>query len=87
MAITRGAKKAIRTHARKRVFNVRRKVILHDAVHTLRTHIQNNAKKEALAHLPTVYQALDKSAKRGTIKPNTASRTKSRLTKAVLKLK
>ena len=37
--------------------------------------------KEAKEFLPKVYQALDKAAKVGVIKKNTASRKKSRITK------
>jgi small subunit ribosomal protein S20 len=80
MAITRGAKKAIRSSARKRVFNVRRKAELRDTLTTFKAHLHEGKRKEAEALLPQVYASLDKSAKRGIIKPNTAARTKSRLT-------
>jgi small subunit ribosomal protein S20 len=83
MAITRNAKKAIRTSARKRVFNVRRKRVLHDEVKTLQTFIKEGKKAEAEKHLPTAYKAIDKAAKRGVIKANTAARKKSRLAKAI----
>ncbi len=86
MAITKNAQKAIRSHARKRVFNVRTKVSLHDTVKTFRTTITKNSLKEAEALLPSVYQALDKAAKRGIIKPNTANRKKARLVQAMRKL-
>ncbi len=79
MAITKGAKKAIRTSLKKRVFNVRRKAALHDTVKTFRTHIIKGQTKEAEALIPKVYQAIDKAEKRGVIKKNTASRKKSRL--------
>ena len=86
MAITKGAKKAIRVSARKRVFNVRRKVTLHDVTKAYTTNIQSGNLKEAQTLLPSVYQAIDKAAKRGVIKPNTANRKKSRLS-ALLKTK
>ena len=38
-------------------------------------------KTEATSLLPTLYKNLDKAAKRGVIKKNTASRKKARLTK------
>ncbi len=79
MAITKGAKKAIRTSARKRVYNVRRKVTLHDVVKTYRTHITQGNLTDAQALIPQVYKAIDKAEKRGVIKKNTASRKKSRL--------
>jgi len=80
MAITKNAQKAVRTQARKRIFNLRRKASLHDTVKTFKKHVIAKQTKEAEAFLPTVYKELDKAAKRGIIKPNTASRKKSRLT-------
>jgi small subunit ribosomal protein S20 len=79
MAITRGAKKAIRSSERKRVFNIRRKVVLHDVVKDFKTHIVKGTTKEAEALIPTLYKAIDKAKKRGVISKNTASRKKSRL--------
>jgi len=86
MAITKGAKKAVRSHARKRVFNVRRKKALHDTTKTVRDAIQKGDTDTANKELPTAYKAIDKAAKRGIIKKNTANRTKSRLTKAIAKV-
>ncbi len=80
MAITRGAKKAHRASERKRVFNVRRKVVLHDTVKEYNDLLKEGKMKEAQALLPKVYKAIDKATKRGVIKKNTASRKKSRLT-------
>ena len=79
MAITRNAKKAQRASLNKRVYNVRRKSALHDAVKTFRTTLTKKSPEEAAALLPTVYKAIDKAAKRGIIKSNTADRKKSRL--------
>ena len=83
MAITKNAKKAIKSSARKRVFNVRRNRTLHDEVKAFRTLLKEGKKDDATKLLPTVYKAIDKAAKRGIIKQNTAARTKSRLTKAL----
>jgi small subunit ribosomal protein S20 len=80
MAITKNAKKAHRASQKKRIYNIRRKVALHDEVKTYRTLITQGKKEEAATYLPTVYKAIDKACKRGVIKPNTASRKKSRLT-------
>jgi small subunit ribosomal protein S20 len=80
MAITRGAKKAHRASLKKRIFNIRRKVVLHDEVKSFQDNLKAGKTKEAQALLPTVYKAIDKAAKRGVIKANTASRKKSRLT-------
>lgn len=80
MAITKGAKKAHRGAQKKRIYNIRRKVVLHDTVKSFNDHLKTGNTKEATTLLPQVYKALDKAAKRGVIKKNTASRTKSRLT-------
>jgi small subunit ribosomal protein S20 len=86
MAITKGAKKAHRVSLKKRVFNVRRKSTMHDIVKKVRTHITKKSKEEAQALMPLAYKAIDKAAKRGIIKPNTAARKKSRLAAHVKKL-
>jgi small subunit ribosomal protein S20 len=83
MAITKGAKKAHRSSLRKRVFNLRRKKELHDVVATVKKHIESGAVKEAEVLMPKAYQAIDKAAKRGVIKANTAARKKARLTAAL----
>lgn len=83
MAITKGAKKAVRTSQRKRVFNVRRKRVMHDAVQDLKKQLQTGKATEAQALVPAAYKAIDKAAKRGVIKANTAARKKSRLMAAV----
>lgn len=76
MAITKSAKKAHRASLRKRVFNVRRKRTLVSAV--------KDAKKDmSTDSLAKAFQAIDKAAKRGIIKKNTAARKKSRLAKAL----
>ena len=86
MAITKNAKKAIRASARKRVFNVRNKSTLRETTKTMKTYLKEKKVNEATAYVPTVYQALDKAAKRGVIKPNTAARTKSRIVAQLRKI-
>mgnify|MGYP000484974115 CR=1 FL=1 len=81
MAITKSAKKAHRASLRKRVFNVRRKRVLLSTTKDLRKVAVSGANSvEALAK---AYKAIDKAAKKGVIKKNTAARRKSRLAKAV----
>lgn len=79
MPITRGAKKAVRQSERKRVFNIRRKNTLADTVKDVQKAIVAGDTKKAKELLPKAYQAIDKAAKRGVIKANTAARKKSRL--------
>ena len=87
MPITKGAKKAHRASLRKRVFNLRRKNTMNDVVKSVRKHIGAGQTKEAEALLPRAYKAIDKAAKRGVIKENTAARKKSRLTAKVKAVK
>lgn len=83
MAITKGAKKAHRASLRKRVFNMRRKSAMGDAVKKVRKSIEVGDTTTAIESLSTAYKAIDKAAKRGIIKGNTADRKKSRLAAAI----
>jgi small subunit ribosomal protein S20 len=85
MAITRGAKKAIRVSKRKKVFNDRRQRTMKDIVKDVRKLVAAGKKEEAVKNLSAAYKAIDKAAKRGVIKKNTAARKKSRLTLAIQK--
>jgi len=82
MAITTSAKKAHRASLKKRVFNIRRKRVLTSATKDVQKLIATDV-KEAGKNLSAAYKAIDKAAKKGIIKKNTASRKKSRLAKAV----
>jgi len=82
MAITSSAKKAQRASLKKHVFNVRSKRALIDTVKVARKAASGVA-ADAKAALSSAYQAIDKAAKRGIIKKNTASRKKSRLSSAM----
>lgn len=87
MPITKGAKKAHRASLRKRVFNVRRNRTMNEVVKDMRKMIASGDVKGAEAKLPEAQKAIDKAAKRGIIKDNTASRKKSRLVAAIQKAK
>ena len=83
MAITKSAKKAHRASLNKRVFNLRRKRALANSTKEVRTLLSSGNAKDAAASLSAAYKAIDKAAKRGVIKKNTASRKKSRLAAAL----
>ena len=83
MPITKGAKKAHRASERKRVFNVRRKGEMKDVTKEVQKAVVGGDTKKAKELLPKAYKAIDKAAKRGVIKPNTAARKKSRLSAAI----
>ncbi len=85
MPITTSAKKALRVSARKKLVNDRRSDALKNAAKKLKKLVAEKKAKEAKAFFPTVQKAIDKAAKKGIIKPNAASRTKSRLSALVKK--
>jgi small subunit ribosomal protein S20 len=85
MAITKGAKKAVRTSERKHVYNLRRTTAMRDVVKTVKKTIASGDATAAAALMPKAYKAIDKAAKRGVIKGNTADRKKSRLAAALKK--
>jgi len=78
MAITRGAKKAIRQSKRKKEMNDSRKKALRGALKTVRT-----APKGDMKAMSAAYQAIDKALKRGIIKKNTAARRKAKVAKTL----
>lgn len=85
MAIIDSAKKAIRSSARKRAFNVVRKETMNGSIKQLKRLLKDKKVKEARAFFPTVQQAIDKAVKTNYIKANTAARKKSRLVALVKK--
>lgn len=87
MPITKGAQKALRSSLRKRVYNTRRRRALNETVKEIRTLIAAGKADDAQKLLPEAYKAIDKAAKRGVIKDNTAARKKSRLSAAIKRTK
>ena len=87
MAITSSAKKAIRSSAKKHIFNLRCKGSLHDATKMLTKALTAKDVAGAEKLLPAAYAAIDKACKRGVIKDNTADRKKSRLAAAIKRAK
>lgn len=83
MPITKGAEKALRGSKRKQVFNLRRKTAMKDVVKEVQKAVAAGDGAKAKELLPKAYQAIDKAAKRGVIKDNTADRKKSRLSARV----
>jgi small subunit ribosomal protein S20 len=80
MPITQSAKKALRGSSRKKVFNDRKKKALKESIKEVEKLAKTDIKK-AKELLSKAYSAIDKAAKRGVIKKNTASRKKSRLSR------
>ena len=86
MAITKNAKRGIRVSEKKQVVNDKLRRTLKEAVKTVRKDVIAKDKKAIKTDLSLAFKALDKAAKRGTIKKGNADRKKSRLAKAVAKL-
>lgn len=82
MPITKSAKKAIRQNKKRRQRNLRRLNAMKDIIKKARKLATEN-KEEATKLLPQAYKLIDKAAKTGVIKKNTASRKKSRLMKLI----
>jgi small subunit ribosomal protein S20 len=82
MPVIKSAKKRLRQNEKLRVLNLGYKRRMKKIVKEIRDFIKDGKKKEAKKLLPQAYKIIDKAAKRGVIKENTAARKKSRLTKA-----
>lgn len=81
MPITRNAKKALRVSDRKRAVNDRTKKTLKEGVKAISKLVVAKEWKKAKDSLAAAYSAIDKAAKKGILKKNTASRKKSRLSR------
>lgn len=80
MAITKSAKKAMRQNERRKAHNLIYKNKIKSLIKEARILAKDKI-EEAKKLLPLVYRALDKAAKVGIIKKNTADRKKSRITR------
>jgi small subunit ribosomal protein S20 len=81
MPITRNAKKALRVSEKKNAINTRTKKILKEGVKSIEKLVVAKNWKDAKTSLSAAYSAIDKAAKNGVIKKNTASRKKARLSR------
>jgi len=86
MPITSSAKKALRASKHKREFNVRRRNAITDVSKKIKKLVSLKDKSGAEKLLPSAYKALDKAAKTGFLKKNSAARKKSRLAALVKKI-
>ncbi|MBU2578602.1 30S ribosomal protein S20 [Patescibacteria group bacterium] len=85
MPITKSAKKALRQNIKRRKSNVQKKKKIKNLLKEVKNLVSEKKYEEAKKILPSVYKSLDKTAKKGTIKKNAASRKKSRITKFIFK--
>jgi len=85
MPITQSAKKALRASLTKKAFNDQKKKVMKEQVKKIEKFVKEKNKVDATKSLSLAYKAIDKAAKKGVIKKNTASRKKSRLAKLTAK--
>ncbi len=81
MPIIKSAKKRLKQSKKRKALNSGYKKRMKEIVKEIKDLSVEGKKKEAAKLLPKAHKAIDKAAKRGVIKKNTASRKKSRLTK------
>lgn len=81
MPIIKAAKKDLKSSAKKRVFNDRRRRKVKSVVKSIEKLVSGGKKDEAKKMLPEAYKAIDKATKRGVLKKNTASRNKAKLSR------
>ncbi len=85
--ITKSAKKALRQNLKRKKRNLIYKRKIKSLIKEVKNLVSQKKIEEAKQLLPQVYKALDKAAKVGVIKKNTAARKKSRIAKLLLKNK
>jgi len=85
MPIKKAAKKWLRRSKKRQARNVKAKEELKEIITKTRGLIEKKKFEEAKKALVKTYSKLDRAAKYGVIKKNTASRKKSRLAQALNK--
>lgn len=86
MANTVSSLKRVRQTERKTAINRLRKSRMRTQVKKMRKLLENKDAKGAQAAISETYSIIDRAAKRGIIKKNTANRYKSRITSHLKKL-
>ncbi len=86
MANTVSSLKRVRVAERRTGVNRTRKVRLRHGIRAMRRLLDSNDAKGAAAIVPQTFSLVDRAAKWGIIKKNTAARYKSRLTLRLRKI-
>ncbi len=85
MPIIKSAKKALRQNLKRQAKNKASKQKVKTALKDARALVSGKKGQEAIKNLPEIYKIIDKAAKKGIMKPNTAARKKSRIAKLIAK--
>lgn len=83
MPVIKSAKKSLRQSLRRKEQNLKQKRQLKGLLKKVNFLLAQKKTEEAGKMLPQAYKAIDKAAKNGLIKKNTAARKKSRLADAI----
>ncbi len=86
MANTYSALKRVRIEERRTLINRRRKTRLRHAIRSMRQTLSSKDAGAAQSILPKTFSMIDRAAKWGIVKKNTAARYKSRITASVKRL-
>lgn len=87
MPVTKTTKRRPAQIERRRAVNLKRILEMRKLIKEANVLLSNKNIGEVEKMLPRIYKAIDKAAKRGIIKKNSAARRKSRMMKKISKLK
>ena len=85
MPVKKAAKKALKQNLKRRKRNLLYKKKAKEIIKEIKKALLEEKRDRAKELLPQAYKVIDKMAKVGIIKKNTASRKKSRLSKLIKK--
>jgi len=86
MPVTKTTKRRPKQNERKRAINKKRTLEMRKLIKEANTLIAAKDTEAVEKMLPQIYKAIDKAAKKGVIKKNTAARKKSRIMKKIKKI-
>ncbi len=85
MPVTKTTKRRPKQNERKRAINKKRTLAMRRLIKEANVLIAAKDTEAVEKMMPQIYKAIDKAAKKGVIKKNTAARKKSRMMKKIKK--
>ncbi len=86
MPVTKTTKRRPKQNERKRAANKKRTLAMRRLIKEANVLIAAKDTEAVEKMMPQIYKAIDKAAKKGVIKKNTAARKKSRIMKKIKKI-
>ena len=86
MPVTKTTKRRPKQNERKRAINKKRTLAMRGLIKEANVLIAAKDTEAVEKMMPQIYKAIDKAAKKGVIKKNTAARKKSRMMKKIKKI-